>query len=312
MPLRISGKSHQHRSRRFSPETRKPPVGAGGSQITGAFRAHRRSWGHAQFLPHLDVRPQVIFARMVQDVAARHAPSTGVDGMTALTFEHAIATAPRAQLGDVERSMWGAFASGAISENDAQRLSEALEARKRSCAISSQPKAPKPATARLRPVQRQAAIERRRRQAASGAIPPAIASHFTTGEQAALAVIARASQQQRGRTLMWFLDKIAAIAGVCRSTARNAIRKAKALGLIHVQEQRLRWFRNGANKIRLIASGWMQWLRRGWGQKSDTHEYEDKKEAIGRKIFVHPGVPNRRGWALATVEAGQNSPVTRS
>ncbi len=202
--------------------------------------------------------------------------------------------------------MWGAFASGAISENDAQRLSEALEARKRSCSISSQPKAPKPATARLKPVQRQAAIERRRRQAASGAIPPAIASHFTTGEQAALAVIARASQQQRGRTLMWFLDKIAALAGVCRSTARNAIRKAKALGFIHVQEQRLRWFRNGANKISIIASTWMQWLSRGWGQKSETLKYEDKKDAVGKKRFVHQGVNNGRGWTMTPVEAGQN------
>jgi len=219
-------------------------------------------------------------------------------------FARAIDSAPQAQIDNVARSMWRAFASGAISENDAQRLSEALEARKRSCPIRFQPEAPKPPTERLTPIQRQAAIERRRRQAASGAIPPAIAAQFTIGEQAALAVIARASQQQRGGTLMWFVDKIAALAGVSRSTARNAIRKAKALGFIHVLEQRLRWFRNGANKIKIVASGWMQWLRRGRGQKSETHEYEDKKEAIGKIVLHHPGAPDRRGWARAYVKTG--------
>jgi hypothetical protein len=110
-------------------------------------------------------------------------------------------------------------------------------------------------------------------------MPPSIAAQFTVGEQAALAVIARAARQQRGGTLQWFTDKIAVLAGVSRSTARNAIRKAKALGFLHVTEQRVTWWRNAANKITVAAAAWRSWL--GWGQKPDRHDYkQEQKEAL--------------------------------
>jgi hypothetical protein len=109
-------------------------------------------------------------------------------------------------------------------------------------------------------------------------MPPSIAAQFTVGEQAVLAVIARAARQQRGGTLQWFTDKIAVLAGVSRSTARNAIRKAKALGFLHVTEQRVTWWRNAANKITVAAAAWRSWL--GWGQKPDRHDYKkEQKEA---------------------------------
>jgi hypothetical protein len=194
-----------------------------------------------------------------------------------LTLDAAIAAAPRCRLDDMARAVWSALAGGQITEHDAERLSMAVEARRAESAIR-QPKRKTPASEPLKPVQRQAAIERRRRQAASGALPPSIAAHFTLGEQAALAVIARAARQQRGGTLQWFTDKIAALAGVSRSTARNAIRKARALGFLHVTEQRVTWWRNAANLITVAAAAWRSWL--GWGQKPDRHDYkQEQKEA---------------------------------
>jgi hypothetical protein len=195
-----------------------------------------------------------------------------------LTFDAAIADAPRCRLDDMAKAVWQALAAGSINEHDAERLAVAVQARRAESAIL-QPKRKTPASEPLKPAQRQAAIERRRRQAASGAMPPSIAASFTLGEQAALAVIARAARQQRGGPLTWFIDKIAALAGVSRSTARNAIRKAKALGILHVMEQRVTWWRNAANRITIAAAAWIAWLG-GWGQKPDRHDYkQEQKEA---------------------------------
>ena len=55
-------------------------------------------------------------------------------------------------------------------------------------------------------------------------MPPVIASRFTTGEAAVLAVVAR--EVQRSGRCEFYLDKIAALAGVCRSTAQNALAKS--------------------------------------------------------------------------------------
>ena len=67
-------------------------------------------------------------------------------------------------------------------------------------------------------------------------MPPALAARFTTGELAALAVIAR--QCQRGGICTLPIDAIAALAGVSRTTVQNALRAAKAQGLIFARERR--------------------------------------------------------------------------
>src|SRR5208337_5208440 len=87
-------------------------------------------------------------------------------------------------------------------------------------------------SARRRPTprspDRQASLERRRRQAMSGAVPATIAANFTQGENAALAVIAR--QCQRAGVCILPIDAIAALAGVSRTTVQNAQRQARVLG----------------------------------------------------------------------------------
>jgi hypothetical protein len=72
--------------------------------------------------------------------------------------------------------------------------------------------------------------------AASGAVPGRIAAGFTQGEAAVLSVIGR--EVQRGGRCEMPLDKIAALAGVSRSTVQNALREARRVGLVTVTERR--------------------------------------------------------------------------
>src|SRR4051812_19140719 len=105
-----------------------------------------------------------------------------------------------------------------------------------------------PARKSQRPPVRSVAIERRRRWAAAGRLPPRIAAHFTTGEQATLAVVAVEMVKRNACTLA--IGAVAALAGVSESTVKRALRQARALGLIKVEERRLSRFRNDTNVVR--------------------------------------------------------------
>ena len=204
--------------------------------------------------------------------------------MFAVQLENCISKAPGRSLDHVAQQIWKALAAGLVSEQAAERLSEAIETRrvvledKRSV---SQGKGTQGTHRAVTSHDKARSLARRRKQAASGVLSPDIASHFTTAEQAALAVIAH--KIKRSGTCSYFMDKIAAIAGICRTSARNAIRKAEALGLIEVQERRVRWFRNLSNVISIVSTDWRSWLKlRGGGCKkmkgTNTNSYNIKKD----------------------------------
>src|SRR3954453_11790865 len=102
-------------------------------------------------------------------------------------------------------------------------------------------------------------MERRRRWASSGAMPPAIASRFTLAEQAVLGVVA-AEVVRHGRCTL-VLDHLAALAGVCRKTVKNALREAQRLSLVRIEERRLTAWRNAPNVLTITSSEWGAWLR---------------------------------------------------
>lgn len=104
-----------------------------------------------------------------------------------------------------------------------------------------------------------ASVERRRSLASQGWFPPAIAARFTVGEQAALAVIAQ--EVARDGACELFNEKIAALAGVARSTVKRALKAAQGLGFIQIEERRLTAWRNDANVVTIIDAGWLLWLR---------------------------------------------------
>jgi hypothetical protein len=92
-------------------------------------------------------------------------------------------------------------------------------------------------------------------------MPPAMAARFTTGELAVLRIVV---DEVRGRGLCdRSFPEIAARAGVCRTTAQNAIRQAAREGLLTVQRRPRPGRKNLANVVRIVSREWVTWMERG-------------------------------------------------
>lgn len=198
-------------------------------------------------------------------------------------IETAIATARKSPaLDEVSRFLWRGHAEGALDDEEADRLSKAIEAR-RAAFRNFKPRSERQAAnARPRPCvspDRAKSLARRRRLVTSGAVPPNIACSFTMGELAVLTVIARECQSGRN-ACTWFMDRIAAVAGVSRTTARNAIRQAQTLGLISVEERRCTAWRSDSNIIRITGPEWRSWLKLGGGCRK-TRSTNTKIHLVG-------------------------------
>src|SRR5919202_6120451 len=170
--------------------------------------------------------------------------------MFANQLRAAIAAAPRVELDKVASLLWKAYAAGQVSEDQASELSEMIEARR------ALPAAQKPLQRRLGSRPRSpASMERRRRWAASGALPPALAARFTLAETAVLAVLA-AEVLRHGRCTL-VIEHIAALAGVGRSTVKRALRAAQGLGLARIEERRVSAWRNAPNVVTVVSAEWL-------------------------------------------------------
>lgn len=183
-------------------------------------------------------------------------------------LRRAVETAPRDRLPMVAGLVWRALSEGAVTELQAEALSLLIEARKSPAAVA-------PVVLRTRQGSRPRTSEsmvRRRRWAASGRLPPGLACQFTQGEVAVMSVVAR--QVVKTGDCRLPLDHIAAIAGVSRSTVRNAMKQARLVGAVTVEERRLSRWRNAPNVVRIVSAAWVSWLRMG--------RLEDHREG-GRK-----------------------------
>ncbi|TXM91267.1 helix-turn-helix domain-containing protein [Methylobacterium sp. WL116] len=171
--------------------------------------------------------------------------------------------APRAALPAVASALWKAFGEGHLSEAEAEALSELIEARQLSgTERSAEQVENRTGSLRSRAGTRprtDASMERRRRWAASGRLPPGLAARFTLAEQAVLSLVA-AETTRRGDCRL-AVGHLAAIVGVAETTVRNAIREARKLGLVTVEERRMTGFRNDTNVVRVVSAEWTAWLR---------------------------------------------------
>lgn len=206
---------------------------------------------------------------------------------------------------EIAKVLWRAAAEGAVGEEDAGRLGEAIEARRAAL------QAPAPATRLITPRRpppckspdRARSIDRRRRLVAAGWLPPQVAAAFTLAQQAALAIIAQ--QVVRRGSCVLPIDAIAAIAGTSRTIVKDAVREAARLGLLTVTERRQTAWRNLPNLVRITASSWMAWLslRGGRGRKPDWHATEHKNKAANRPAEAQIGPEKaRRGepqWPIS-------------
>src|SRR5215212_10304908 len=150
-------------------------------------------------------------------------------------LRRAVEASPRIELAKAACLLWRAYAAGQVTEDQASELSDLIEARR------ALPTPQKPIQRRLGSRPRSpASMERRRRWAASGALPPALAARFTLAETAVLAVVA-AEALRHGRCRLTN-GELADVTGVSITTVKNAIRAARALNLISVEERRLTAF----------------------------------------------------------------------
>jgi hypothetical protein len=152
--------------------------------------------------------------------------------------------APRAALPEVAKALWQAFGEGKVTEAEAEALSALIDVRSLSSGRNPNgTKTDAPQASRAadtastqsgagcarravgsRP-RSDASMERRRRWAASGRLPPGLAARFTLAEQAVLALVA--AEVARRKDCRLSIENMAAVAGVCRSTVKNAIREAQ-------------------------------------------------------------------------------------
>lgn len=205
-------------------------------------------------------------------------------------------------LDDVSRAVWRGLSEGLLDDDAAQRLAEAIHARRVPIAGlgaaqdgRGQVRAAYPARKPQRPPARSVAVERRRRLAASGPMPPALCARFTTGELAALRIVADEVRDRGSCTLP--LDAIAARAGISRSTAQRALRQAARLGLVSIEERRRPGRPSLPNVVRVIAAEWRQWIarapRRSAGEGVKAEAPRKSISLSGKEGGVGEGSHNR-------------------
>lgn len=191
-------------------------------------------------------------------------------------LEAARGAAPH-KLAEVTSAIYQAYGAGGLTDEEVTQLDELLRARQGvaraapapSLAERLDPGTGQPALPGLKPERRKSragsraasreSLARRRRWAAAGYMPPAVAAAFTPAEQAAIAVVA-AEIGKRG-SCAWAIGHVAAVAGVCATIVKRALRLARTLGLVTIEERRIARRRNDTNVVRLASREWAAWLR---------------------------------------------------
>lgn len=102
-------------------------------------------------------------------------------------------------------------------------------------------------------------MEAARSVGAAGRLAPTLAARFTPGEIAVLAVVA--AEVCRCGDCQLAVGYLAATAGVSETLVRNALREARALSLVTLEERRVKAWRNDTNVVRIVSAEWSGWLK---------------------------------------------------
>src|SRR3954470_21844022 len=208
-------------------------------------------------------------------------------------LRRAVEASPRVELAKVSGLLWRAYAAGHVTEAEASELSDLIEAKR------ALPAPQRPVQRRLGSRPRSpASMERRRRWAASGCLPPALAARFTLAETAVLAVIAAEALRHGRCTLV--IEHIAALAGVGRSTVKRALRAAQGLGFVRIEERRVSAWRNAPNVVTIVSREWSAWLRmrqKGVGSRQEPPRIQETNKG--------PSAQRNRAWAAERAGAGR-------
>jgi hypothetical protein len=181
------------------------------------------------------------------------------------------------QLDQLARTIWRGYGEGAIGDDDAQFLQPRID-RRRPLARNTPRTAPGQAMGKLadrlgvrasrfaprqrpRSPDRRASRDRRRMLGGSAVMPPNLRNHYTEGQRAVLCIVAGEVKHHGVCDLP--IDKIAALAGVCRTTVQTTLHEARRLFHIKVTERPQPGRKSLTNLIEIISPEWVTWIKRG-------------------------------------------------
>lgn len=110
--------------------------------------------------------------------------------------------------------------------------------------------------------------DRRRTWGGTSALPPLLRALFTPAEGAVAAVVRDQVKRRRGLCGLSHAE-IAALAGVCVTIVKRAMRIMRAAGLVQVQHRRVERDRNLPNVVTIISPEWLAWIAHGRAGRHD-------------------------------------------
>jgi hypothetical protein len=186
-------------------------------------------------------------------------------------YQDIIACQSTDQLAAVARLIWERYGAGAVNDDDASYLASCIERRR---PLSGRTSTGKFATisrmngriSRFMPRQRQrspdrkASRDRRRILGGSSALPDDLRQYYTEGQRAVLCIIAGEIKHKGICDLP--IDKMAAVAGVCRTTVQTTLHEARRLGHIKITERPMPGRKHLPNLIEITSPKWRAWIKR--------------------------------------------------
>lgn len=137
---------------------------------------------------------------------------------------------------------------------------------------------PKPRQ-RPRSPDRKASRDRRRMLGASSVMPPNLRQHYTEGQRAVLCIVAGEVKHHGICDLP--IDKIAALAGVGRTTVQTTMHLAKAIGHVAITYRPQRGRKSLPNVVEITSAEWMLWIKCGPGaHRPDTGSKKENTTKI--------------------------------
>ena len=175
------------------------------------------------------------------------------------------------QLHETARLLWKAYGAGEVSDDESNYLQSLINRRRplRHTALHAKPagRFAGRLCGRFTPRQKQrsrdrkASRERRRMLGGSSALPDNLRHHYTEGQRSVLCIVA--GEVKRSGVCDFPIDKIAALAGVCRTTVQTTLHEARRFGHIKITERPRPGRKNLPNIVEIISQEWRTWIRRG-------------------------------------------------
>lgn len=167
------------------------------------------------------------------------------------------------QLDANPRLIWERYGAGKLSDREASHPAACIEGRRPHRRFSAAKPVGAGGQRRLsrflprrpqRSPDRKASRERRRMLGGSSALPENLRHHFTEGQRSVLCILAGEIKRHGFCDLP--IDKLAALAGVCRTTVQTAFHEARRLGLIRISERPRPGRKNLPNIVEIVSREW--------------------------------------------------------